>query len=597
MVESKQPTKEQISDRMKFAHGLYDTARAHMDEVEDLFTGAYVLKKEQEDQEVDLIKPPRAMAILGKFVSRLATRAEVGIQVVPRTLGDAEEKVCTTLERWLEGYRFQAEYEAMNPIYRYFVTWFCLRGRGCLELRLRPQYAEGQKFQVVRPIIDDPKKISPVYGETGIMFYAKKYKRSAWDLRQELGEKFAGGKDLVWQMPSGLEAEDATKELEIEEYWDKDWHAAYIEGEEVYLKKNPMGFVPLVEAKAMDTPLEAAEWASQSILYPLMDMLKKQAELMSKGITGLEVFYYPWVLVREPGGRSYIMETTPGTIQSIHPDAEITVLNPTPNQQLLHQLGMMVQDEINLLALPEISWGAEPGTLQSGRAISQVLAQTLDVIEDKRQNLERTLGWHFGGVLRLVEQYAELDKNKKFSVMAIPEEKGRKRRDLVSIGKEEIDGHYRVIVNLSPPMPEDKMMRYEIARRASDLGKDGYPQLDARTILTDVLEVGNPDEVRERIEKQVVERMSPEIMAYKKSKYLKEFCDEEGISYEEFMTMAQEGMPEIPGGMGEMGGQPPSPGIEGEMGRPGPGELPPEEYGPGPETPGPEEAALIGAPA
>lgn len=581
--KAKEPTEEEIKGRITFASDLYSTARNQMDEDEKLFTGQWVLEDEVKDLEIETPIPPRPMAIVFKFLSRLAVRAEMGIQLVPKVLSDKEEEICTKLERWLEGYKFRAEYEAEDPIYRYFVTWFLVRGRGCLELRLRDEYAESDEHLVIEPVVDDPYKICPVYGSKGIMYYAKEYKRYVWDLRSELEGRAERSKEFTWTIPDALRTKGDTTTCQVQEYWDRDWHAALIDKEFVYLKPNRLGFVPLRQAKAMDTPLEDAEWASQSILHPISDMLKKQAELMSKGITGLEVFYYPWILVQEPGGRSYIIESTPGTIQNIHPDAKITVLNPTPNQALLHQLGLMVSEEINLMTLPEISWGAEPGSLQSGRAVSQVLSQTLDVIEDKRQNLERALGRHFGDILKLVETYGQLGKEGKFSVMAMPKEPGRKRRDLVAIGKDDVEGHNRVIVNLSPPLPEDKMVRYEIARRAREIGKDGFPLMDDYTILAEILEVKNPDEVKERLEKQIFERMSPEIIEYKRQKALEAFCEQEDIKIEELKTTVQPGLP--PGvqegaGVGQMG----------QLGQP-----PPEAGVEEPTAPGVEELAMMGA--
>jgi len=415
------------------------------------------------------------------------------------------------------------------------------------------------------------------------MYYAKEYERYVWDLRGELEER-AGHKDTAWTIPESLRTKGDTKTCAVQEYWDKDWHAALIDKEFVYLKKNPLGFVPLRQAKAMDTPLEAAEWASQGILRPIMDMLKEQGALMSKVITGLELFYYPWVFIQEPGGRSYVKESTPNVIDNIHPDAKITVMNPIPNQGLVGQLNQMIESEINLMTLPEISWGAEPGTLQSGRAISQVLSQTLDVIEDKRQNLERAMGRHFGDVLRLVETYGGLSATDKFSVMAMPEEPGRKRRDLIAIGKEDVEGHTRVIVNLSPPLPEDKMVRYEIARRAREIGKDGFPMLDDYTIISEVLEVKNPDEVKERVERQMFERMNPAILQYKMQKALEEFCEEEGINIEDL----QQAMPAPPGMEGQPGAE--QMGQVGQLGTP-----PPEAGLEEPTEPGLEELAMMGA--
>lgn len=555
-----------IKERIKYAKGLYSSSISKMEEDEDLFTGEYTTAQEVKDLEIEIVKPSRPMAILFKFLARLGTRAEVGIEAVPKALTDAEDTICTTLERWLSGFKFQAEWEAQQAIYRHFVFWFLLRGRGCIEVRLAPEFAEDKEHLAVYPVIDDPKFIFPVYGRRGIIFYAKEYKQTVWSLRQEVEVQ---GKEYGWKLPTKLADAKGDQEATVQEYWDKNWHAAFVDEEQVYSKENPLGVVPLAEAKAMDTPLSSAEWASQGILRPIGDILKKQAELMSKITTATELFYWPRIIVREPGGRSYMLESTPGTLETIHPEAKIDIIQPVPNQPLVRELNSMLSSDVNLMTLPELAWGMEVTAGVSGYAVSQVLNQILDVIEDKRQNLERALGWHFGQVLKLAEKISPLASDKKLYVMAEPEEEGRKRRDLLGIGEAEISGHYRITVNLAPPLPEDKMARYEIARRAREAGRDGVPLLDDYTILSQVIEISNPDEVKERLEKQIMERTTPEIMEWKRRKYIEEFCKENKINPEELMGQVPgaEGMQQ-PSGMEQLMGQMQQPGAE--MGGPPP---------------------------
>ena len=156
----------------------------------------------------------------------------------------------------------------------------------------------------------------------------------------------------------------------------------------------------------MDTPLTDMEWAYSSVLGPVMDSLKQMFALASKLATGVDLFYWPKILVRSADGKAVILDSgMPGVESYIPMDAKVDILAPTPNDRVLAQLMGWLQSDIQLGTIPDIAWGTEPSSLESGFAISQVLAQVLDKIHDKKVNLELALGWDWGHKLKLIEKF------------------------------------------------------------------------------------------------------------------------------------------------------------------------------------------------
>lgn len=532
MAEKKGLEQKNIQDRIEYAKGLYSKAVKYMEDVEDLFTGDYLIEDEAEDVKITKVIPSRPRAILTKTLAMLAVRAELNLEVVPLKVAKKEQEACSILERWLDGYQYQVQYGAKKPLYRDWVFWFCLRGRGDLELRYYPELADDPEQLAIKTVVDDPMTIFPVWGREGIGYYAKIYKVPAWELMEGFSKAYEG-----WNIPD-LSEKKIDDEVEVKEYWDKDNHAAIVDEKLVYSKPNPFGFVPLAEAQAERTPLAAMEWASQGILYPIMNALKQQAQLMCKVATATEMFYWPEFLARTADGQLVKIETGPGSPRQLPTNCtELIQVKPTPNQALVETLNAWLQGDINLYSIPEIAWGIEPSNLQSGFAISQVLGQVMDRIQDKKENLEMAAGWHFGDLLRAIEKFGT-EGNASFSVVVRPEKQGQ-RKSALEISAKDVEGHYRVDCKITPQLPSDKMQNMKLAQVARQPGVDGSPLLPDSYLRREIISVEQPDEVEEELEAQMMEVTAPEIQAWKRQKYIETWRKEHGIQDQEWGELQQ----------------------------------------------------------
>lgn len=539
---------KEIHDLIDFAVNYHKTSVSFMEEVETLFKSEYYLESDIEDQkrwtkepvrrrsrrvagaksQVEIVKPVRARSIISKFTALLAVRAGMNIKVRPKTTTLSEEEACTTLERWLAAYMKESERIRHRPVYRHSIQWFLLRGRGPLQIKLKPVFEKGQL--PLLPYAPDPKTVFPVYGETGLMYVAREYTRYAWDLQKEFEklEQARNKEALVWKAPdlSGFKPMDRVK---VREYEDEDWHFAACEGkgtgeggwQTIYSKRNPFGFIGYSEALAEDTPLEDAEWASTSILYPIADLLKQQGILMSKIATAIELFFWPRLLAQNAKGQMTVLESTPGVIQQIQPGTQITVLEPKPNADLVQFLNNLIEGEVSLWTIPPIGWSAEPRTLQSGFAVAQVLSQIKDRIEDKQSNIEVARGEHFGQLLRALDTFSEFAEGSKFYVAAWPTLKSKKtRKEELAIGSEEIGERYTVDVMLRPELPQDKAARVRMAQELFTMG------IPLRILLERVIEWEDVDEVLEQIENSGFEAKLEEVQTWKQEEFLRKWRKE-----------------------------------------------------------------------
>ena len=502
-----------VLDQHHFARELYNEANEFSKEVEELFTAQWNTPRDAADMATSggratQIRPARARAILEKFLTLLNVRATTKVQVIPRSTGEQEQKACTKLENWLIGYQRQYMMETKQNPWRKFVYWYLLRGRGVIETRFDVGYL-GSDCMPIRTIVTDPNMVFSVWGENGIGWYTKEYKRYVWDIQAELAEKSDGKKRNMPQLP-----DDENQKVPVVEYWDKEWHALLVDEQLVWVNRHDYGFVPICEAHCMDTPLADMRWAYNSVLGPIMDSLKQQYAAASKLATGVDLFYWPKVLVQSASGQAVILDSgMPGVESHIPPDAKVTVIQPTPNAQVLSQLMGWLKADEQLGGIPEIAWGAEPSSLQSGFAVSQVLSQILDKIHDKKTNLELALGWDFAHKLQLVEKFGVMDG----AYLKVPTgdsnyvyEDGSRKSTLVEIKPGDVDGRTHVAVTITPELPQDRMVKAQLAQAYRTGGVDGKPLVDDQTIL-EMLEFEHPDLIRQRIREQLLPAQSKEI--------------------------------------------------------------------------------------
>ena len=493
----------------RFAKGQYGEALRFSAEVEKLWKADFDVPRDTSDSMTSskprITRPARARAILEKFLTLLQIRANQQIQVVPKSTGEGEQRACEKLEQWLTGYQRALNMEMKKNVYRDFVYFFLLRGRGCIETRFDVK-AIGGEYMPIRTMAHDPNQIYSVWGESGIGWYTKEYTRFAWDIREELENK---GKTRNIKLP-----DDPNKRVLVVEYWDSNWNALVVDNQLVWVNEHEYGFVPLCEAHCMGTPIADMRWAYQSVLGPIMDSLKQQYIMASKMATGVDLYYYPKVLVQSPTGQAVMLDTgTPGVETQIPPDAKVTVLNPTTNAAVMQQLMSFLRADEQIGGIPEVAFAAEPANLQSGFAVSQVLSQVMDKIYDKKIAIEQALGWDFGHKLQLIEKFGDMDGLKLSVPVTVSEVGGGggKKTTLIAITPDDVDGRIHVEVIIQPEMPQDRMIKAQLASAFRNPGVDGQPLLDDRSILESVLDIDNHAEVSRRVREQMLPKMSPHI--------------------------------------------------------------------------------------
>ena len=502
-----------VLDQHHFARDLYHEAIDFSEEVEELFTAKWSVPRDAADQttaggRATQLKPARARAILEKFLTLLNVRATTKVQVIPRSTGEQEQKACTKLENWLLGYQRQYMMETKQNPWRKFVYWYLLRGRAVIETRFDVNRV-GSDAMPIRTIVTDPNMVFSVWGENGVGWYTKEYKRYVWDISSELSELSGSKKRRMPELP-----DDENEKVPVVEYWDKEWHALLVDEQLVWVNRHDYGFVPICEAHCMDTPLADMRWAYNSVLGPIMDSLKQQYAAASKLATGVDLFYWPKVLVQSATGQAVILDSgMPGVETHIPPDAKVTVIQPSPNAQVLAQLMGWLKADEQLAGIPEIAWGAEPSSLQSGFAVSQVLSQILDKIHDKKTNLELAMGWDFSHKLQLVEKFGLMDGvNLMVPAGDAAKAYGASSRKsmLIDIKPDDVDGRNHVAVTITPELPQDRMVKAQLAQAYRAPGVDGKPLVDDQTIL-EMLEFEHPDLINQRIREQLLPAQSKEI--------------------------------------------------------------------------------------
>jgi hypothetical protein len=407
-----------IAAKHEFAVRQYAKAATLAEEVEELFKADYDIPRDQADTATAaaprVTRPARARAILDKHLTLLSVRATHKRIVVPRDTSHDELEACAKIERWMSGYERQHQWETKKNVWRHFVYWYLLRGRGVLETRYDPTMLKAKRLPI-RTYAPDPLTVFPVYGTHGLGYYTKETYVPVWEMRADIERHGAGAKKNRWNQLELIDksatgpdrAKHDNDTVCLVEYWDDDYCCATVDGELLYSKDNAYGFIPLAEAYCMDTPLASMEWAYQSVLAPIADSLKQIYAIVSKMASSVDLYYYPTILVFYEDGR---LEALDGAVvrASDVPRAgvkQIHVISPTTNAPVLQMLLGWLQGDVSLATLPDIAWGAEPASLESGFAISQVLTQVMDKIEDKKTNLEMAYAWDWGHKLRLVQKF------------------------------------------------------------------------------------------------------------------------------------------------------------------------------------------------
>ena len=81
---------------------------------------------------------------------------------------------------------------------------------------------------------------------------------------------------------------------------------------------------------------------------------------------------------------------------------------------------------------------------------------------------------------------------------------------LIDIKPDDVDGRNHVSVSITPELPQDRMVKSQLAQAYRTPGVDGKPLVDDQSIL-EMLEFEHPDLIRQRIREQLLPAQSQEI--------------------------------------------------------------------------------------
>ncbi len=522
--------KQELDDRIAFAKQLHSKAVTGMGDVETLFKGEYDLPKDVADNTIHPYRPARPRAIVAKMLALLSVRAKMQNQVVPKREGQAEETLCTRLEEYLTGYQWRIQTEKNQPVFRHAVQWGLLRGKVVLVAQYVPRFVDSDYFPI-RTLAPDPKTVWEVPGENGVMYFVRESSRYVLELSRELDKKIAweegggaAGETGRWTRPSTFGVKKGTDECTVVEYWDGEYYAVQIDDELVLPPtEHGYGFCPIAVTYLEDTPFPEMEWKGQSILAPIQDAIKNQAILMAKMGDAVSLYFYPHVFVVTPDGRGGWIHPQAGEWVPLPPDSKPTVFAPSPNLPVLSAYFQSLQGDINLMTLPDIAWGMEAGgSDKSGFALSQVLGQVMDRIQDKKENLQFCFGNHFGQVLRLTSAFSDRAEGGKFDVMVLD---ARSKKRLLSIGADEIAEHYQVLTAITPTLPTEKLamiQQMEKLRAPSPLS--ALPLVDDKSLREMYPEIFEElDQINERVDAEYWRKKLPEIEQWEQDEFLEEW--------------------------------------------------------------------------
>ena len=86
-----------------------------------------------------------------------------------------------------------------------------------------------------------------------------------------------------------------------------------------------------------------------------------------------------------------------------------------------------------------------------------------------------------------------------------------KQTSYETLTPEDIGGRYSVVVKIRPELPQDRMVKAQLAQAYRAPGVDGRPLMDDRTIAEDIIEAEHPDTIQRRIDGMLLPAKSKNI--------------------------------------------------------------------------------------
>jgi len=554
---------EALWDRVGFATDHYADRNNRIDDMIDLYTQNFPketaeLRKskglsEPELKQMEVVKPARAARIIHKVISYLGFGGLPSIEVPPLRSGEGreEDKSCSKLEAFLYGVMDITNYQAKRPWFLHNLWWYLIGGLGVLKTIYTPKAEDVEESLPVQICAIDSRKVYPVYADYRLMYVVERGMRYAGDILAELNS--FGGR---WTTPDILldEKTAPTTEIEVVEYWDKDQYALWVDGQKVWNKVNPYGFIPYALASCHSTPLADGKWSSNPYLSFTEDAIRQEAYMKSRLSTAVNLSLWKPIAVITPQGQLATLESGPGMVNQFVPGTTISVLDVAPNADIMQNLlGMFVAD-ITANTVPEQLWGQPQYPALSGFAKQMNLMGSENDLALMGVAIGNQLAEALGNILRLAEKKAGTK-----GWVVFTKEAGKKRHDIVKITSGDVQGHHKVIVQIRPVAQKDKLAEMQFAlqsRQPHPISRQ--PLFSDDYLRREIFRVSDPAQVEIDIEREMIAD-DPRVQAWEREKAIEEWKRREGITdkkWEEAMVkaglMQPEAAPTTVGGMGAL---------------------------------------------
>lgn len=463
-------------------------------DVETVYKGDFTVPKDVEGLDIEIAQPTDGLTITRKFEQMLGIRREIRFRIPHRARTNREATRADKLERVLRGFFTEHKRMRQSDVLRDGVPITLLRGRGGWTVRYNPNYED----MPIEVDTFDTFSVYPVMGKRGVEYVVREYYMTPLDV--ELYFEGITDPELMAKKSAALDSDPKKKPsdapLRVIEYWDDTLFAWSLGGQLIDAQEHGYGFCPYIEARINRTILDDKKWQAMGLLAGYHNDIKQLAAIRSKMVTNFELHYMPMLLYKNPDGALVRFDpyAPPGTWQEVAEDFQPIILNPTANQEAAMTLFNQFNGSLYKGTLSEITFVNDIPDA-SGFLVSNMLSIIQDQIADYRDAFEMAYSHLAGMVLRMMEYAANASEDGAIEVLT--------DAGLEKVTADDIDGDYRVLVNVKVSLPQDKLQKTTTFNQMYQRDQNGMLRFDLDTALeySGIAEdIGDVQAMKERIE-------------------------------------------------------------------------------------------------
>lgn len=454
----------------------FTTKHIEIGKVRDLVRQRVEPKKVLDGRYLITARSAMAWAIVAQIRS-FFERATRKVEVMPDASTRAEDARTSKNERWLIGssemVNRRASFVESQAIYNGIET-----GEMSLGAVFDPYLAKRGEFPI-EVLAPDPQCVAYSRSHYGLTYFVLQETRTVDAIRDELTELSRRGKSVF--ISDKLLEEKPRTQVEDTRLYTPTTETRWVDGEYVHTRRHFCGRIPFDIAYFYDMPSEKPEEWGRGVISPVRDLLESYQQLIDMFTTDAELGQRPLGILFD-GMKGYqIVQINPGEEYPIgNPQAtSFTPVPYNPNHQLLHELAAIINEQVDVAALPRSTFSG-PQLQLSGYALDLYTQGVRARMEDLKKYPELALSSHYALRLQLVKRFATNEMAKRFSpddtesyfnsfsVVGTGENKKGtpKRRTWWTLTAEDVTDNPIVYASLTPNLPADesaKMQRMQVA--------------------------------------------------------------------------------------------------------------------------------------